>query len=160
MLEEERVINDFYSAFQKRDAEGMIVHYHPEVLFEDPAFGLLKGDEARGMWKMLCASASDLKIDFKIIKAEKDHVDASWEALYTFSASGRKVHNKIRAHFEFKDGLILKHTDSFNLHRWASQALGWKGFLLGATSFFKKKLNKQTRRLLVKFLQDSSPKGN
>jgi hypothetical protein len=87
-------------------------------------------------------------------------VDAYWEALYTFSASGRKVHNKIRAHFEFKDGLILRHTDSFNLHRWASQALGWKGFLLGATSFFKKKLNKQTRRLLVKFLQESSASGN
>ena len=153
MTDEERIIVDFYQAFQKRDAESMTAYYHPEILFEDPAFGKLQGDEAKGMWKMLCSSAKDLKLDFNIVKADKGHVEAYWEAFYTFSATGRKVHNKIRADFEIKDGLIKKHTDSFNLHRWASQALGWKGFLFGASSFFKKKLNKQTRRLLVKFLQ-------
>ena len=28
--------------------------YHPDVHFSDPVFPSLKGDEARGMWRMLC----------------------------------------------------------------------------------------------------------
>jgi hypothetical protein len=41
------------------------------------------------------------------------------------------VHNSIDARFELRDGKIVKHTDSFDLRRWASQALGMKGKLLG-----------------------------
>ena len=76
---------------------------------------------------------------------------ANWEAIYNFSKTGRKVHNKIKAEFEFKDGKIIKHTDTFDLHKWAKQAMGFKGFLLGGTSFFKKKLNAQTNKLLSSF---------
>jgi len=46
--------------------------------------------------------------------------------------------------------LIIKHTDDFNLHNWAKQALGFKGLLLGKTNFFKKKLHQTTGKLLAK----------
>ena len=68
-----------------------------------------------------------------------------------FSKTGRKVHNIVNAEFEFKDSKIIKHTDSFNLHKWASQAIGFKGSLLGGTTFFKNKLNLQTRKMLNDF---------
>ena len=32
------VIEQFYHAFQQRDAEGMIACYHPNVTFADPVF--------------------------------------------------------------------------------------------------------------------------
>ena len=76
---------------------------------------------------------------------------AHWEAMYTFSQTGRKVHNKIDAKFEFKDGLIIKHTDDFDLHNWAKQALGFKGLVLGNTNFFKKKLHQTTGSMLARF---------
>ncbi|MEH6537421.1 MAG: nuclear transport factor 2 family protein [Psychroserpens sp.] len=146
------LLGKFYKAFNELDAEAMASCYHDDIVFEDPAFGVLKGERVKNMWRMLCRSQKDkdFKVVFYDIQANENSGDAKWEAFYTFSKTGRKVHNKIAAHFEFKDGKISKHTDDFNLHHWAKQALGFKGLLLGGTGFFKKKLNKQTNYLLTK----------
>lgn len=155
MTENEKCIHDFYTAFKKKDAENMVKYYSEDIVFSDPAFGELKGEEASMMWKMLCSTATDLAIRFKIKSSIKNEVKASWEADYTFSRTGKKVHNEIEAVFTFKDGLIVEHKDSFNLHKWASQAIGWKGYLLGGSNFFKKKLNQQTRSLLQKYMKST-----
>jgi ketosteroid isomerase-like protein len=143
----------FYQAFQEKDADRMISFYDEKIVFEDPAFGQLKGREAKMMWKMLCSSANDLTISYEIVAAEGDRVDVNWEAKYTFSKSGRKVHNKIKASLFFKEALIVEHIDKFSLYRWASQALGLQGYLLAWTGFFKKKLNQQTSAMLHKYMK-------
>lgn len=142
-------ISKFYEAFKALDAEAMAACYHADIHFHDPAFGDLYGEHASNMWRMLCANqkGKGMVIEFEITS---DH-SAYWEPIYTFSKTGRKVHNKIDAEFEFKDGLIIKHRDTFNLHRWSKQALGLQGLLIGWTGFFKRKLNDQTSRLLQKF---------
>ena len=147
------IIENFYSAFKKQDAEAMVACYHDDIVFEDPAFGVLKGDHAKNMWRMLCASqkGKDFKVEYSNVNSKRTTGNAKWEAHYVFSKTGRPVHNKILAHFEFKDGKIIKHIDTFNLHTWSKQAFGFKGLLLGGTSFFKKKLNQQTNQLLTKF---------
>ncbi len=142
------MIEQFYTAFQKLDAEEMVKHYHSEVEFEDPAFGKLKGEEVKNMWRMLCKSGKELKITFSNIQFNTEKGSANWEAKYIFNKTGRSVHNKIRAEFKFKDGKIIKHKDIFNLHKWAYQAFGLKGILLGWTPHFKSKLNKETSKLL------------
>jgi len=142
------IIEQFYSAFQQLDAEKMADLYHPEIEFEDPAFGKLKGDKAKNMWRMLCQSSKELKITFSNIQIDSEKGTANWEAEYIFSKTDRKVHNIIKADFEFKDGKIIKHKDNFNLHKWASQAFGLKGVFLGWTPLFKSKLNKETNKLL------------
>lgn len=145
------LIDKFYAAFNQLDAETMASCYHKEVEFEDPAFGKLKGERAKNMWRMLCESQKGK--DFKVQHSKVTDNSAYWEAFYTFSKTGRKVHNKIHAQFEFKDGLIIKHTDYFDLHRWAKQAMGFSGAIFGWSGFFKKKLHKQTHYLLDKFEQ-------
>ena len=149
----EQVIEKFYQAFIRLDAESMIDCYHPEVEFEDPAFGVLRGDKARNMWHMLCASqkGKDFIVKYSNIKYHALKGSAQWEAFYTFSKTGRRVHNIIHAEFEFKDGKIIHHRDQFDLYLWSKQALGFKGYLMGWTSFFKHKLHAQTNRLLSKF---------
>ena len=151
------VIDSFYNAFQHLDAEKMVSCYHPEIEFEDPAFGKLKGERAKNMWRMLCASqkGKDFRVIYNIVEVNKETAKASWEAFYTFSQTNRKVHNKISASFVIKDGLIIQHVDDFNLHDWSKQALGFKGFILGKSNFFKKQLNQQTNHLLDKFEQNS-----
>lgn len=131
------VIARFYRAFQRRDAAGMTACYHREVHFSDPVFPDLRGDRARAMWEMLCARAKDLKIEFRDITADSVRGAAHWEAWYPFSGSGRRVHNVIDATFEFRDGLIVRHIDRFDLHRWAGQAMGLPGRLLGGTAFMQ-----------------------
>ncbi len=147
-----QLIEKFYTALNNRDAETMASCYHDDIVFEDPGFGKLHGDRAKGMWRMLCKNAKNFKVEFSNVEANEHTGSAHWEAWYTFSQTGRSVHNKIDAKFEFKDGKIIKHTDHFNLHRWASQAIGFKGKLLGGTGFFKKKLIQKTNRLLDKFM--------
>jgi ketosteroid isomerase-like protein len=126
-----RLLTDFYAAFGRRDAEGMVTCYAPEVTFSDPVFQDLSGDDARAMWRMLCGRAKDLRVEVSGIEADDREGRAHWEAWYTFSATGQPVHNIIDARFTFKDGKILRHVDTFDLARWAGMALGLKGKLLG-----------------------------
>ena len=153
MKQEENIIEKFYQAFEHLDAERMVETYHDDVTFEDPAFGILRGEKAKNMWRMLCSSqqGKDFKIKTTHIEYTPEKGTARWEAYYTFGKKGRKVHNVINAKFEFKDGKIINHLDSFNLYKWSKQSMGVTGFLLGWTAFFKKKLNKQTNIRLTDF---------
>ncbi len=153
MNSNEQLINRFYGAFQKRDAAGMNACYHRDVEFSDPVFPGLKGDRARGMWTMLCRNGADLKIEFMDVKADDKTGSAHWDAWYTFSKTGRKVLNRIDARFEFRDGLIYKHRDRFDLHAWAGQALGLPGKLLGGTAFMQNKIRAMAGKSLDDFLK-------
>ncbi|GAB4164782.1 MAG: hypothetical protein Tsb0033_26330 [Winogradskyella sp.] len=146
------LIDAFYDAFQNLDGKKMASLYHKDIIFEDPAFGVLEGNRAKAMWQMLCESQKGK--NFRIEVSNITENTAHWEAFYNFSKTDRNVHNKIDAKFEFKDGLILRHKDTFNLRDWAKQALGFKGYLLGNTSFFKKKLQSQTNHLLDKYINE------
>jgi ketosteroid isomerase-like protein len=127
----EALIHRFYDRFQERDAAGMVACYHPDVVFSDPAFGELRGAKAGAMWTMLCARATDLHVRVSGVEADAERGKAHWDAHYTFGQTGRKVHNSIDARFLFRDGLIIRHEDQFSFWRWARQALGPMGLLLG-----------------------------
>jgi ketosteroid isomerase-like protein len=126
-----KTIETFYTCFGRRDAEGMIALYAPDVAFSDPVFTKLAGEEVFAMWRMLAERAKDIRIEASGIDADDTQGRAHWEAYYTFSQTGGKVHNRIDASFVFRDGKIARHTDSFDLRAWAGMALGLKGKLLG-----------------------------
>lgn len=140
----------FYEAFSRRDAATMAGCYAADVQFSDPVFTDLRGAQAGLMWKMLCERGKDLRIEFRDLQADDSVGRAHWEAWYTFSATGRKVHNVIDASFTFRDGKIAKHTDRFDLYRWARQALGAPGILLGWTPMLQGKV----RAMAAKGLAD------
>ena len=152
MMEHSQIIRDFYTAFARHDAEGMAACYHPNIIFSDPAFGTLKGKQVSDMWKMLIErSKGNLKITFSNIQTD-DHVgSANWTAEYLFSKTGRNVVNKVYAEFEFKDGLIISHTDHFDFWKWSQQALGIKGLLLGWLGFLRAKVRQQARHSLENY---------
>ena len=126
-----RTIEDFYTCFGRRDAAGMIACYAADVEFSDPVFPRLVGDEARSMWRMLTERAADIRLEVSGIEGDDTSGRAHWEAFYTFSQTGAKVHNRIDASFVFRDGKIVRHADRFDLYAWARMALGLKGKLLG-----------------------------
>lgn len=144
-----RLIQQFYQAFQQLDAETMASCYHPDIHFSDPAFPDLHGTEAGDMWRMLASRAQDFSLTFSDISADDRHGEANWVATYTFSQTGRTVVNRIRARFDFRDGRIVRHVDSFDLWRWAQQALGFKGLLLGWTPLVRNAIRKQAGKGLA-----------
>lgn len=127
----EELLNRFYTAFARRDAETMASCYAPDAAFSDPVFTDLKGAEPPKMWRMLCGRAKDLSVSFKVVAADDRAGKAEWTATYSFSGTGRKVVNRVKSDFSFRDGKIVAQKDHFNLYAWARQALGVKGVLLG-----------------------------
>lgn len=148
-----QVIRDFYDAFGRRDAEAMVACYAEDVEFSDPVFPNLRGDEARGMWRMLTSRAKDLKIVASAIEADDTTGKAHWDADYPFSATGRFVQNRIDARFTFRGGKIVRHVDSFDLWKWSGMALGLPGKLLGWTPMLQGKIRKNADAGLRAFLK-------
>ena len=66
MLSNQQIIEKFYSSFQQLDYTVMNQCYSDDIVFFDPAFGLLKDNEVRCMWEMLCKNARDFSITFVI----------------------------------------------------------------------------------------------
>jgi hypothetical protein len=152
MTANEITIQKFYTAFAHGDIAEMCDYYHPNVQFSDPVFGLLKGEEVFQMWRMLAEKSNgSLKIDFSEISANEFLGTAKWVADYRFSKTNRVVVNIISSKFHFKDGLIIKHTDDFDIWKWSKQAFGIQGLLMGWTGFMQRKITNQARTSLNKY---------
>jgi ketosteroid isomerase-like protein len=151
------VITKFYTAFQQLDYQTMNSCYSDDIVFNDPAFGLLRGVEVKYMWEMLCKNAKDFTLTFSNIQLlDDEYATCNWVASYTFSKTGRKVVNNIKAFMRLKDGIIIEHSDAFKLSNWAAQALGFKGVLFGWTGFMKRKIQQNARKNLIAFIEKKS----
>lgn len=145
------LITRFYQAFQRLDAEAMVACYSDDVLFSDPAFGILQGRDAGDMWRMLTTRAKDFSLTFDNVRADERSGGAHWVATYLFNQTGRVVINDIQARFVFRDGKICEHHDRFEMWQWARQALGMKGLLLGWTPWLQGKVRAQALKGLRTF---------
>ncbi len=145
------LIERFYHAFEQRDAEAMAACYSPDVVFSDPIFGTLRGQDAGDMWRMLLSRAERLQVRFDQVGATAHGGQAHWVASYLFAATGRTVVNDCQARFQFRDGLICQHDDRFDFWRWSRQALGLPGVLLGWTPLLQAKVRRQASAGLQAF---------
>jgi ketosteroid isomerase-like protein len=145
------LITRFYTALSRLDGADMAACYGPGATFSDPVFTGLSGDQPGKMWRMLCARGKSMTVVFDGIEADDATGKAHWVATYTFSATGNRVVNDIQASFTFKDGKIASHQDVFDLYKWARQALGLKGLLLGWTPFVQAAIRKTAASSLAAF---------
>ena len=151
-MDNKALIEKFYTAFAAADAKGMTDCYGDDIVFEDPAFGPLHGEDAKKMWRMLIHnSKGNINVSFSDVEADDKTGRAHWVAKYEFSATKRPVTNRIWASFEFKDGKISKHTDRFNVWKWSRQAMGPIGLFLGWSPFLKNKIRQRTKNLLANY---------
>ncbi len=154
MQTNEAIITKFYSAFQKLDAATMNSCYSDDIVFSDPVFLVLHGEEVKSMWSMLCANAKDFSLEFSNIQLlDEEYATCNWIARYTFSKTGKRVENHIKAFMKLKDGKIIEHSDAFRLSTWIGQALGWKGVLFGWSGFMKRAVQKNARKNLASFMK-------
>ena len=154
MNKNEEIVARFYTAFQQLNWQTMNNCYAEDIVFFDPAFGLLKGEEVKNMWEMLCTNAKDFSLSFSnIISLDEEYIICDWVATYTFSKTGRPVVNRIRANMRIANGLIIEHSDAFSLHKWSSQALGFSGWLLGWNRFFQRRIQNNARKNLLRFIE-------
>lgn len=153
----EDLVRRLYDALGRKDGDAMAACYTADAWFSDPIFPSLKGPDVGAMWRMLCAGATDLRVEVSHVVADGFRGSAHWEAWYTFSRTGRKVHNVGEARFVFRDGLIERHEDAFDFPRWAGQALGWVGKIFGGMHQVRDKVRRDARRRLERF-QSAAPR--
>jgi ketosteroid isomerase-like protein len=147
----ETLLREFYARFSARDAEGMARCYHRDVAFSDPVFPMLRGDEAGDMWRMLLSRATDLAVTLDEARGDDEGGEAAWTARYTFTRTGRPVVNRVHGLFAFRDGLIVRHHDSFPFWRWSAQALGPAGAAFGWLPPLRWKVRKDAARALARY---------
>jgi ketosteroid isomerase-like protein len=148
------LIRRLYDALDRHDGEAMAACYAPDARFEDPAFGVLQGAEVGGMWRMLTSRAEDLDVELREHEADERTGSAHWIAHYTFTQTGRKVTNDIRATFSFQGGLITDHVDEFDYRRWARQALGPMGWAITVVPPLGGVVRRKARQSLDDFMAD------
>lgn len=147
------IMQSFYDAFKAHDATTMSALYHPNITFNDPVFQDLNQKEVQGMWNMLIErSNGNLDIEYHSLIGDDSVAQCTWEAKYQFSKTKRDIHNVIHATMEFKEGLIINHTDHFNLWRWSKMALGTSGYLLGWSPIVRNKVRKMAKSSLKAYL--------
>jgi ketosteroid isomerase-like protein len=127
----QELIRKLYDALGRRDGDAMAAFYSPTARFHDPVFGELNGSQAGDMWRMLAGRSRDLKVELAEHEADEREGRGRWIARYTFTPTGRAVVNEGNARFRFEDGRIVEHVDRFSFYRWARQALGPMGILMG-----------------------------
>lgn len=151
------LIRKFYTAFTQKDFLTMQSCYHTNAQFGDPVFPNLNSKQVKAMWEMLLTASTDLKVEIKDIKRTGvEGFYVQWEAWYTFTRTGRPVHNKVKSWLFLQDGLIHNHVDEFNLWRWSRQALGLSGWLLGWTPIVSNKVQAIAKSSLEKFQASAS----
>jgi ketosteroid isomerase-like protein len=147
------VAQRFYDAFAARDWRTMGALYADDAVFSDPAFPQLDAAGVRAMWRMLVTRGTDLALTYEVLEESAIQARVRWVARYTFSQTGRKVVNDITATMQLRDGLIVRHVDAFDFHRWAAQALGPAGALLGWSGWFQRKVQAKAAAGLRQFIQ-------
>jgi ketosteroid isomerase-like protein len=156
----EATIRRLYEALDRHDGEAMAACYAPDARFADPVFPELHGDQPGDMWRMLTARASDLRCELPDARADAQAGAARWVATYTFGQTGRRVTNRVRSDFRFADdGLILEQRDDFHFWRWARQALGAPGLLLGWSPLLRKRVRASAAAELARYRADRHGAG-
>jgi hypothetical protein len=153
-----QTIERLYKAFASLDAKTMAECYALDAQFDDEVFSLRGRTQVGGMWAMLCTAIKKQgRSDWKLEVSQITDHSAHWEPTYRFSSTGNMVHNVIDASFEFdSQGLIKRQRDRFDFWRWARQALGPTGLLLGWTSMLRRKVRRAALRNLAKHLEVSA----
>lgn len=122
---QQKVANEFFTAFNAADAQAMGKAYADTAKFADPIYEL-DGAKAIGhMWSSLLEKGKNLRVTSEFWPAEPgdgpDVVRVRWKADYELF--GRAVHNESASKLIIKDGKIVSHQDDWSWKNWAAQAM-------------------------------------
>ena len=168
MAEPREVVEHFYRCFAAHDGPGMAACYTDDATFSDPVFKDLSGAEVGGMWKMLTGRSGDLVVELEGITGpgNKDKADgardgevhyiAHWTARYSFTATKRKVVNRVTSNIFLRGDKFARQRDDFDLSAWLAQALGPTASLLGWTGLPARLIRAQAQKGLSAYMKKAS----
>lgn len=150
------VVEDFFRGFDDLDAERMISCLADDIVYNDPIYGILNGEDVRSLWKMRCKDLSGLSLEIIEFK-ELDHEYATckWRSSFFSKSAARQVDMVVTSFMKLRNGKIAEHSDAYKLSDWLAKAYGVTGVFLGWTGWMKKREQKKFHGLLEKFIENS-----
>lgn len=134
------LLSRFFDALARKDAATMASLYAADAIFEDEIFRL-EGPDIEKMWTGLLANAKGFSASYTVAQASAESGTVETTARYLFG--GRSVVNVVLSEIDFVDGKIVRHRDRFDFPRWAAQALGRPGRLLGRYAWFRRRVSRE-----------------
>ncbi|ANH80850.1 cyclase [Niabella ginsenosidivorans] len=146
------IIDRFFTAFGNLNDRDLNALYSDDVIYSDPLFGLLQGQQVKEKWELVCKSVKELQLTV-IKKEEIDHEYATcqWKAEYVSASTGKPVIFYSKSFMRFADGRITEHSEGFRLTQWIAQVYGIKGRLFGWLNFMKRKVQAEYQERLNKY---------
>jgi len=130
------LLQRLFTSLDRHDHREMATCYHADATFTDIAFDLRGRKLIHAMWHMICET--DIRASFHVLEVDDRVGRVNLVDDYTFTSTGRAVHNVIDSHFRLRDGLIIEHQDLCDARVWAAMALGGvSGFLAGRLRFLR-----------------------
>ncbi|ARU92149.1 hypothetical protein SCLARK_001685 [Spiroplasma clarkii] len=150
-MKNKEVVVKFFTALSKGDWKLMNNLYSKDVAFSDTVFGELNYSQITNLWEMLLTENPDLSANFKIVE-DGEVVKVQWVMVSKFGQKHRKVILNILSTLEVSKGKIIKHNDHFDFKKWAKQALGIIGWMLGSKQSFKNRIKEEAFIKLNSFI--------
>ena len=142
------LLHRLFTGLSHHDHGEMASCYHQDAAFRDIAFDLIGKKQIHAMWHMI--SETDIRPTFHVVRADEERGVVKLVDDYTFTSTGKPVHNIIVSNFRFQGGRIIDHQDVCDARAWASMALGGPvGFFAGRFRILR---SFQARRLLRSFI--------
>jgi len=146
------IIELFFAAFGNLDHQGMNAQYSDDILYSDPLFGMLEGQQVRDKWIMVCKGIRELRLTIvKTAEIDHEYATCQWKASWFPADSKRQIFLEGKSFMRFAEGRIIEHSDGFSLTKWIAQAYGIRGQLFGWLHFMKRKVQRQHRERLERF---------
>lgn len=145
----EALVRRFFERLAARDAPGAAACYHADIFYSDPLFPRLRGAAAGELWRMRLEALESLEIRLEEAQGDADGAHAVWSLLY--AQGPRTVAVRVRSMFGFRDGRISRHDDHFSFWRWAAQAYGARGAMLGWFGPFRWAVRRRLGRAFERF---------
>ena len=87
------LLQRLFTSLDRHDRTTMAGCYDSAAKFTDIAFDLKNGKEIHAIWHMICEG--DIRTTFDVVHADDHTAEVNVIDDYTFSSTGRKVHNVI-----------------------------------------------------------------
>lgn len=145
-------VESFFRAYDNLNYEAMNACYRSDIVYSDPLFGMLEGQQVFDKVEMICKNVRDFNLTVENIEeVDPEYITCKWKADYFSMNSRRHIVFHSKAFMKLKDGIITEHSEGFSLTKWIAQAYGWKGKFFGWLSFMKRKAQSEHQGRLQRF---------
>lgn len=148
MSKEAQIVKEFYKALSKGDYQKVNSLYHDDAKYRDEIFDL-RGKEINALWYTATRPEMNLIAHCKSLKVDGDRVTTDWNISYTIDTLNRKVELDETGVFQFQDGKIINHKDSYDFWSWCAQSLGFIGKALGWSQWLKNRVRNQAKKSVL-----------